>query len=216
MRDTDFKGLQALAEAFLNVEISDTEFSPMIIQHPIFTSAFQFIDGEIINILESEENLEKARKVYTGLIGRVDSISDFLMLIRKPYYMAFMKYGHMFMNEKDYGTFLSEAWVTQENPNMDCNVTHEEARELFRGAEPAYLMTDEERAYLDSKPETFTLYRGVAEGRSKEGLSWTDSREKAEWFANRFRENGFVLEKEVSKSDVLAYFAGCGESEFIV
>lgn len=214
-KKTDIAALKELAYNLLETKIYETEF-PTIIIHPIFESSITFIDGEMVNILESEEALSKAKEVMRKVIDRATSITDFLMIIRKSYYMAFMKYGNFFMSPEDYGKFLAEAWTIQENPNMDVNVSHEEARELFRNADPRYLMSEEDREYLEKQPDTLTLYRGVAEGRSYEGLSWTDSKEKAGWFAHRFGGEGIIREITISKNRVLAYFSNRDESEFVI
>ena len=56
-------------------------------------------------------------------------------------------------------------------------------------------------------------------GRGK-GLSWTQDREQAIWFAKRFHavhgERGKVIEGICKKADVLAYFAGRDEQEIVV
>jgi len=41
-------------------------------------------------------------------------------------------------------------------------------------------------------------------------------RNTAEWFANRFGENGTVYEAQIQKQHIYAYFSGRNESEVIV
>ena len=64
-------------------------------------------------------------------------------------------------------------------------------------------------------PETLTVYRGVTSHNSRniKALSWTLDRDKAEWFAHRFDENGTVYEAEIDKKYVLAFFASRNEAE---
>lgn len=47
-------------------------------------------------------------------------------------------------------------------------------------------------------------------------LSWTLSRETAEWFAHRFDEDGTVYEAKIDKKHICALFTGRNESEVIV
>jgi hypothetical protein len=63
-----------------------------------------------------------------------------------------------------------------------------------------------------------TVFRGHAGDEGLPGMSWTLSREKAEWFARRFPEYGepVVYAATVQAEDVLGYFTGRGESEVVV
>lgn len=70
-------------------------------------------------------------------------------------------------------------------------------------------------------PGPFTMYRGVSgvgPSRHVRGVSWTASREKAEWFVRRFPwlPNPVVLRAVVEEPDVVAYTNGRKEEEFIV
>lgn len=83
------------------------------------------------------------------------------------------------------------------------------------------LMTDEEWQALTELPQTVTVYRGcVTDLNDTEGLSWTLDRDKAVWFANRFRElagsgSPIVHVGEVNKNDILAYFQSRNEEEIV-
>lgn len=70
-------------------------------------------------------------------------------------------------------------------------------------------------APLTDLPEFITLWRGaVPEHRA--GLSWTDSREQAEWFAHRLGGAGVVWEATVLHTMVLARFSSRSESEWVI
>ena len=47
-------------------------------------------------------------------------------------------------------------------------------------------------------------------------LSWTLDRDKAQWFAHRFGENGTVYEAQITKQHIYAFLNSRGESEVIV
>jgi len=100
-------------------------------------------------------------------------------------------------------------------------------RRCFRERRPhkSYLMSKLERDYLNTLPETLTIYRGMTckEYKSKEfGISWTLKKEKAEFFAFTYWRNfstnhlkKMVHSIDIKKSQVEAYFGGRNESEII-
>jgi hypothetical protein len=69
--------------------------------------------------------------------------------------------------------------------------------------------------------DSFTVYRGVAgKGRLRRtrGYSWTDSLDKAKWFAKRYEEHlpdPAVFQTTVAPSDVLWFDDGRQEREFV-
>ena len=76
-------------------------------------------------------------------------------------------------------------------------------------------MSPEDQAYLAQLPDSFTVFRGA--GRIDPfPLSWTLNREKAQWFATRFRARGRVYEVTVSKAEVSACFRERGEDEIVL
>lgn len=81
-------------------------------------------------------------------------------------------------------------------------------------------MSDEERAYLASLPDTIQVWRGVGHRPAINGMSWTVDEEKARWFAKRYGSHGgrsaHLVSGTVNKADVLAYFSGRNESELVV
>jgi hypothetical protein len=121
------------------------------------------------------------------------------------------------MTDDDYWTLLADVWQDTENLWEEAPLI----RRLLAGAEghpitgrPA-MMTPEERAALAAMADTLTVYRGVKAHNVGHGLSWTVDRKKAVWFAQRFDGNGYVYSGTVSRSNVIAYFVGRGESEIV-
>lgn len=68
---------------------------------------------------------------------------------------------------------------------------------------------------LSELPEFITLWRGATE-EHQAGMSWTDSREQAEWFAGRLGPAGVVWEATVLNTMVLARFSSRSESEWVI
>ena len=71
------------------------------------------------------------------------------------------------------------------------------------------------KRYL-SLPDELTVYRGVKPKGEVLALSWTLSKKKAEWFANRFQSDGTVYRAKIPREHVLAYFNCRSEQEVVL
>lgn len=218
-KTTDLESVKEIARCFLYMNIEETDYSPMIINHPIFESAFVQVERSAfpINILENKENLKRAMDCVEQLIDKATSVFDVYIRIRSSYRYAFFKHIRSFLNEEDYGKLLCSVWTGSENPNQDINVSVRESVRYFKKANKKYVMDKSEREYLKSLPEELKVYRGVSVGRESRGLSFTDSREMADWFAHRFDregQQGYILVGTVKQESILAYFAG--EHELVI
>ena len=84
---------------------------------------------------------------------------------------------------------------------------------------PRDTMDANERVVYDCMPETVTIHRGIRrKSYSPRGMSWTRDKERAVWFAHRWKQRGdkpVVLTAEVGKKNVLAFFMGRGEEEIV-
>ena len=76
------------------------------------------------------------------------------------------------------------------------------------------MMDKEDRETFDSLPDEFTVYRGG----EYEHMSWTLSKEKAEWFRDRYEglQDCKLFEKRIKKDEVLAYINAREEEEIIL
>jgi hypothetical protein len=64
-------------------------------------------------------------------------------------------------------------------------------------------------------PDVVTIHRGHQRV-NRHGLSWTLDRDKAEWFAKRFRARRWeVTTRQVAREDIIAVVLGRGEQEVI-
>jgi hypothetical protein len=83
---------------------------------------------------------------------------------------------------------------------------------------PQNVMDEDELKFFNDLPESIEVYRGAVYKQNTQGISWTLDREKAIWFANRFRQSkkAVLVTGKVHKKDVLAYFSGRGEQEVVV
>jgi len=128
---------------------------------------------------------------------------------------AFLTIGSL-MSDREYWSLLGHVW-------LDCEDPHQRLRDwlrLWQSSRPhqKLVMDEEEREAFAALPDRLTIYRGVHIKRGTlRGLSWTVDRARAEWFANRrAKRRPYVVQAEISKSNVLAHFLARGEAEIIV
>lgn len=104
-------------------------------------------------------------------------------------------------------------------------------KDLYTGAKDCvgigYILQEEVRDYGDNIPkkevenikkafngkEKIKAYRGINKYNLKDGCSYTLDKSKAEWFANRYDDGGYVIEKEITIDDVIFYYDGRKEQE---
>lgn len=113
---------------------------------------------------------------------------------------------------------LSEWWCDTEYPQRNLGRNRIKLiLGLFRaGMENGWAMLP------DDLPDRLIVFRGCAarERCGKRGISWTLSREKAEWFARRFacleNKDPILLEATVAREAILAYIGDRKEHEVII
>ena len=220
MKDTNLQEIRDMSVLLFNaVPIEADEVLGMFVQHPFIGSIVDYdTENQIMLDLRKEDDLQKCREIWIKRIQEGDLLRIY-MFIRTPYKMTWFKYCNEFMNEEDYGKYLEDCWVSQENPNQDVNVSRKESVSLFKKANKKYLMTEEDYEYFNNLPEEIEIWRGVSPGREEYGLSWTDDYGKAVWFKERFERDsveGYLLHAKINKRDVLAYFNSRNESELVV
>ena len=218
--ETDLNQIKAIAKLFLKFDLQPIENSPFIVKHP-FTDSNYTVDqktGTLVNLLEDDTALERWRTQIAKQIELSDNVHRLSMMLTKSYRSAFLKYTMEYMDVKDFSEYLADYWVSTESPNSDPNFSKKQLVRMFAQADKRYLMTAEEYKKYFLLPETLTVYRGVTSYNARNiiALSWTLDRDKAEWFAHRFGENGTIYEAEIDKKYVLAFFISRNESEVVV
>lgn len=218
-KETDLEAVKKVARSFVYVDIHINEKVGFIVNHPYIGQIATVVNEEgtlKLKDVRNEKDLEDIRNNIWKTIEAVTNYLQFINIIRPPYLPAFFKFTHHLLSAYDYSTFMGSMWTIVEFPNVDDNITAPEFVKLFRRAEKALLMDDDElRQYLDL-PEEITVYRGIRGRGSLKALSWTIDIDQAEWFAKRWDKNGKVYSATVSKDDVLAVFTSRGESELVV
>jgi len=218
-KETNLDKVKEVALMFLYLPVEETEYSPIVVMHPIFESALiPYNDNgnfTIGNILEDETTLEKATSQLENRIKSASDIIDIYVIVRKSYKLTFLKYIKNYVSVKDFSSLLADAWITSENPNQDVNVSVATLASWFKHADKETLMCAEDYEVYKALPETITVYRGITPGHNPKGLSWTQNLKTAQWFANRFGK-GYIQKATINKSQALAYFNTRNEDEIVV
>ncbi len=216
MKQTNLENLKNLLKLFLMMDVEETAFSPLIVQHPIFEYGDYFDEkGNHLSVLEPE-GLEQMRQNTIKRIERCEDSIECMLIMRKAYYLTFLKFAINDLSKDDFSTLLEYAWTISEAPNNDVNVSQSDVLRWFKNANKEKLMNKEDYAKYLNFPDSITVYRGVGSKSREDGISWTIDKKTAIWFANRFSSKGYVLQGVVEKDDILAFFNDRNESEIIV
>jgi hypothetical protein len=176
--------------------------------------------SEIKNKLTNRMYLQKTAAIQRAV--EEGKWSSYIFLHERPYRLDALEkvlYEHNVDDPETVWSLIGSVWVDSENihQNFDtwCDIWM-----INVDLRPDYVMDDDERAAFAALPEMIDIFRGVSHKDALEGLSWTTSREKAEWFAHRAsRIQGgrpILASAKVHKTDVLAHFLGRNELEIVV
>jgi len=130
----------------------------------------------------------------------------------------------MFDDELAYYEFLKDAWIQTEFPMQSFDSNEDALIEFYYFDKPQLMMNDTELQFYNSLPQEVKIYRGIrVEDELDEeniGLSYTFNKEKAEWFAKRFSQDGkgtpTLIEATIDKDDILSVFLDRDEDEILV
>lgn len=221
---TDLESCKMIAKDFLYTEIdTSSKFSPLIVTHPFFSSGWYYNpeNDKWLDILNNKDDYNIAIKQAERMIDKTEDYCSFLLIIRKPYLLAFFKYTKQYLDEKDYSEFLINSWVMDEYANCNTNVSKEELLKYFKEASKEFMMDEKETEVFEQLDDVVTIYRGVTDYNKDniKALSWTLDKTKAEWFATRFNregQDGLVYEAKIKKNDIFAYTNKRNEKEVLV
>ena len=216
---TNLKSVKSVALSFLYLDVKLDKKIPFVVSHPYFTTtvATAYEEGKPVMLdITTEEGLKKAREAVEKDVQKVDNCLQFLHMIRPPYLPAFFKYTAKYLSKEDFSHFLGSMWTLVEFPNADPTVSPAEFVMYFKQADKGMLMDEGDYKKYLNLPDVITVYRGVKPKGEVLALSWTLSRKKAEWFANRFQPDGTVYRAKIAKEHVLAYFNCRSEQEIVL
>lgn len=214
--------IKNVVKTLLYTKIHETEDSPFIVIHPIFSCAVvkHPVTNAFCNMLEDKEVYSAIIDKELDRINNAKSINQLYFLITKTYRLTFIKMVEQYLSIEEFSKLFSSAWVSCEHPNDDPNVSKTKLIKMFNKADKHFLMDEDDLHTYNNLPEQITVYRGFSNRHNrtniKHGLSWTTNLETAEWFANRLSDNGFIFKATALKKDVLAYFNNRNEYEIVI
>lgn len=141
-------------------------------------------------------------------------------LYEKPYRLqVFLAFCER-LSDQEYWEALGSIWIETENLHAD-QEQWLQALTAVRAGRARWLMDEADRARLAKLGEEVAIYRGFARPGSYRAPSWSLSRPKAEWFANRAAltspdRQGYLATTTLPKSQVLAYTNARNEREIII
>lgn len=182
-----------------------------IVQHP-FTSNI-FYKNIILN---TQENINLFLNDIKEFLNECSDTDQIFYRLNKPWLLTWIKLNKQVLSVDDLSKYLAYAWVCSEDPNNDVNVKLRTVISWFKNANKNILMDKDEATVYNNIPNKIELFRGVSYNRNTNGLSYTASLEKAEWFMNRWNKPKALIRLEVDKKDILAYFNGRNEDEYVV
>lgn len=193
------------------------ELSPIRVLHPFIEEgvSFNLKTGEVVNLLEDKEALKKEKALRLKRMKNMSPL-QIAFCVSKPYRMLYLSLAFPYLTKKERSEIMREVWISVENINGNINVSQMEILKMLRKCNPKYLIGQENFKVYENLPDTFTVYRGLQENAQEDGLSWTLSKDVAEWFANRFDNEGKIIEKVIHKSEVIAYFNDRDEEEIVL
>lgn len=139
MNHTDIHKVKEIAKDFLYIEISTTDYSPIVVMHPFFASGIisYKIDDEfkVLNIVENKKDLHFILLQMEKKIDQLDQAHQIFQLIRKSYRLTFYRYVYSYLSIRDRNEILSDIWICSENSNIDINVSVNKLIRWFKAAD---------------------------------------------------------------------------------
>lgn len=185
---------------------------PLVYSVPMFSAALsnRMYEHKLEALKQAEENCDLNTAIY---------------LHERPYRLdALQRYADSFETEDEYWAALRSVWVDSENIYQNRDTWEELWDEVTPQVRRAVHPEEESWEAFNALPAEVVIYRGYAHEDSREGLSWTTDKEKAEWFARRHRNmtidvdeplEAILISGMVKKQDVLAYILDRGENEIV-
>lgn len=192
--------------------IYTTKSGITMLNHPLVQSIFHV---PAMNGVVNRQYSQKM-KILAEVINKRDWDS-YVFLHERPYRSRALR-GIMHKVPPDqYWPLVRSVWIDTENLWQWGSLK----RTLLLAKKPLrdLLMNDAEREMLRGMDEvTPLIFRGFSPPGRSRGWSWTFDRDKAEWFARRYADEGTarVAIGEVDTKDIIAYFEGRNEWEVVV
>lgn len=203
-----------------------TDIGRVILEHPICRDTF-YEPGKnaMINVqylARQDAVADFLFQVGAGYVQQPEDWGYFLDMYATPHRLNILEAMAPSMDSRSYWYCLAYVWMEIENHHQLHKVI---PRAWFQSGhgEPIMdaLMTPDELRVFNALPnEPITVYRGYTYPEAKRGWSWSFSPAVAWRFARAFASisphEPKVIEAQVSKRDILAFFDGRNEREAVI
>ena len=218
---TDISSCREVFMILLKTGYELTEFSPVIIKHPIVESGIYFSPtrNEMINFIDEPDKQALVYEEYEQNIKKFN-ITKLMMNVQNPYKIFFLHLIHEYLSEEDFNHLLRFAYTSSEFPSDETNISKQAVKNLFQIANKQLIMDEDEILSLERLDERVKIYRGynnMYDG-SKEcwkGLSWTLSKKTALFYATRYQQSeNYLASGWISREKILALWGNSSSSIF--
>ena len=199
------------------------------LKHPLYLSVYD----ESMNAYINTAYLSKKAQADKTLKDK--DWKQWIWLHERPFRLDAFLYVSQDLPAKKYWNLLRDIWIDTEGPSVNQDIWLQLFARRYPGRRK--MMTGKERRAFHKATPTLEInnYRGFGQNPDDEinreqGMSWTLSYEKAEWFAKRFMTDvGASLDRDMEsdikpmvaeaicqKENVIAYFDYRGEQEIVI
>jgi hypothetical protein len=179
-----------------------------VIQHPL---VYSVPHSDAMNKMVNMRYLDKKEGINKALLEK--DFSRYVWSHERPFRLNAFCDIYPNLDSETYWEMLGSIWTDTENSWQAVDTW--EYLWTINIPNREFCMDEKEKEIYNSFDEKIIAYRGGIQ-KNKHGLSWTLDIRKAEFFANRFNQNGIVYEAIIDKENIMAYFAGRNESEIVV
>lgn len=178
------------------------------LKHPL---VFQIFYTPDLNSICNEAY--RTKKEYINKAKEEKDWHRYIWMHERPYRMERSIHVSHDLKDDEYWSLLGSIWSDSENLWQYGTILGMLLSDPRPGRDG--MMDDEEKKFLESLPEEFTIYRGH-QVKNRLGYSWTLSYWRAKWFAQRFQnKRQGVVKARIKKSDVVAVLLGRNEFEIV-
>lgn len=121
-KETDLDSIKSTARTFLYLDINETPYGAVLVQHPFTNSGLVCLQNneghEFVNLLEDDNALTRWREVMKDRIQECENVYQLYLLVNKPYRIAFLKYTVDFMSRDDMSQILADLNLSAEHGNQ--------------------------------------------------------------------------------------------------
>jgi hypothetical protein len=210
-------------------ELSD-ELSEYLSESPFGESLQHPLVQDIMYVPQANGFYNQQFEVKKALLEKSLNKKDwhtFVILHERPYRLdAFEEIDDFITSRKKRWELLSFVWSDSENIWQLIKKWKKILKEAREDKDSKFFMNTEERAFFKKLPREITVYRGWHEhfdpltgrkSKNDKGLSYSISKEKAEWFSGRFqRKVSGIKERVISKEDAFAFLSRRSEKEIVI